>query len=57
MLSAAIRNNEILRERISRIGKVKLASIPQQLQMAHVCGLWSEVMKIGQAFNHTQERI
>lgn len=49
LLSATVKYDTTVRERIAKIGKVKLASIPQLLQMAEVCGLWDEVVKISQS--------
>ncbi len=46
MISQALKYDEELRIKVSRIGKVKLASIPQLLAMAKVCGLWDEVLRI-----------
>lgn len=46
LLSSAVKYDAAKRDLVYAIGKVKLASIPQLLQMARVCGLWDEVMNI-----------
>jgi hypothetical protein len=50
MISNATKSNPELRERVAEIGKVKLASIPQLLMMARVCGFWDEVVQISESF-------
>ena len=50
LISLATKDNSTLRDRVAVIGKVKLASIPQLLQMAHLCGLWDEAIAISQSF-------
>ena len=46
LISDAVKHNEELRERVAAITKVKLASIPQLLQMASICDLWPQVLLI-----------
>lgn len=50
LISSAIKEDECLRDKVRAIGKVKLASIPQLLQMAQVCGLWDEAVLISDNF-------
>jgi len=50
MISNMIKDDEELRAQVLAISKVKLASIGQLLQMAFVCGLWEDAVRIGEQF-------
>ena len=50
MISNMIKEDEELRAQVLAISKVKLASIGQLLQMAYVCGLWEDAVRIGEQF-------
>lgn len=50
MISNVIKDDEDLRTQVLAISKVKLASIGQLLQMAFVCGLWEETVRIAEQF-------
>jgi hypothetical protein len=54
LLSSAVKYDAAKRDLVYAIGKVKLASIPQLLQMARVCGLWDEVMKVANTSSHSR---
>jgi len=48
MISNLIKDDEELRSQVLIISKIKLASISQLLQMAYVCNIWDEVVRIAQ---------
>ena len=50
MISNMIKDDEELRTQVLAISKVKLASIGQLLQMAYICGLWEEAVRISDQF-------
>ena len=50
MISNMIKEDEELRAQVLAISNVKLASIGQLLQMAYVCGLWEDAVRIGEQF-------
>eukprot|EP00916_Digyalum_oweni_P006078 GHVL01010468.1.p1 GENE.GHVL01010468.1~~GHVL01010468.1.p1 ORF type:complete len:667 (+),score=73.16 GHVL01010468.1:68-2068(+) len=54
-ISDVIRADPDLRVRISTIGKVKSASIPQLLKMAKMCGVWEFAVDISQ--NYLKNRL
>lgn len=55
LLSTTTKCYPEMKERVSRIGKVKFASIPQLFQMAKVCGLWSEAVLIATTSHGKQQ--
>jgi hypothetical protein len=57
LLSATTKSDPELRERVSKIAKVKFASIPQLFQMAKVCGIWAEAVKIAHTYNTNATRL
>ena len=50
MISNLIKEDEELRTQVLAISKVKLASIGQLLQMAFICNLWEEAVRISEQF-------
>ena len=57
LLSATTKANLELRERVTKIAKVKFASIPQLFHMAKVCGLWTEAVNIARTYNNPTVRL
>jgi hypothetical protein len=49
-ISMLIKDDQELRSKVLAISKVKLASIGQLLQMAFICGIWDEAVRIGDQF-------
>jgi len=49
-ISMLIKDDPELRAKVLAISKVKLASIGQLLQMAYICGIWDEAVRIGDHF-------
>lgn len=50
LISAAIKEDCHLRTQVLSVSKIKLASIPQLLHMAQLCGLWDEAVLISEHF-------
>ena len=50
LISAAIKDDCQLRAQVLSVSKIKLASIPQLLHMAQLCGLWDEAVLISEQF-------
>ena len=49
LISGALKRNIELKILVASVGKVKLASVSQLLQMAFLCGLWDEVIRISES--------
>lgn len=48
IISEVLKENPALRIHVAAVGKVKLATVPQLLQMAHICGMWNEAVIISE---------
>jgi len=50
-----LRSKPELREQINSIAKLKCATIPQLLKMAHLCGIWPTAIDISARFTRSRE--